>query len=248
MRRQNSFSIPHIHHTFKSLDNQYLKCACWNKSQQIVHAGATFESQASVYSSLVKLTRHDCSHTSRISAESVISHQHLEAEREEAWGCMFMLQLVQLYRGMGQLSTQNLYTTPDQTNRRNLEQLCASANLLLSSKSPKWVAHTCKTKGCREGFAVVDGNEKINRPICSAPKSQVFLPQQHIYMTQCCIRSPASGGRFRKPSKYCEMHLFFWKIKLQLPLLTPTCQHHIHLYWKRTRWGPYLTMTVLTSL
>ena len=136
-----------------------------------------------------------------------------------------MLQLVQLYRGMGQLSTQNLYTTPDQTNWCNLEQLCASANL-----------------------AVVDGSEKINRPICSAPKSKVFLPQQHIYMTQCCIRSPASGGRFRKPSKYCEMHLFFWKIKLQLPLLTPTCQHHIHLYWKRTRWGPYLTMTVLTSL
>jgi len=27
-------------------------------------------------------------------------------------------------------------------------------------------------------------------------------------MTQCCIRSPASGGRFRNPSKYCEMHLF----------------------------------------
>ena len=99
-----------------------------------------------------------------------------------------MLQLVQLYRGMGQLSTQNLYTTPDQTNRRNLEQLCASANL-----------------------AVVDGSEKINRPICSAPKSKVFLPQQHIYMTQCCIQSPASGGRFRKPSKYCEMHLFFWE-------------------------------------
>ena len=40
-----------------------------------------------------------------------------------------------VYRGMGQ----NLYTTPDQTN---LEQLCASANLLLSSKSPKWVGHT----------------------------------------------------------------------------------------------------------
>jgi len=159
-----------------------------------------------------------------------------------------MLQLVQLYWGMGQLSTQNLYTTPDQTNRHNLEQFCASANLL-SSKSPKWVGHTCKTKGCREGFAVVDGNEKINRPICSAPKSKVFLPQQHIYMTQCCIRSPASGGRFRKPSKYCEMHLFLEE-QAAASLLTPTCQHHIPLilYWKRTRWGLYLTMTVLTSL
>jgi len=109
------------------------------------------------------------------------------------------------------------------------------------------ISQTCKTEGCR--FAVVDSNENINGLICSIPKPKVFLQQQHIYMTQCCIRSPASGGRFRKPSKYCEMHLFLEE-QAAASLLTPTCQHHIPLilYWKRTRWGLYLTMTVLTSL
>ena len=45
------------------------------------------------------------------------------------------------------------------------------------------------------GFAVIDGNEKINRSTCAAPKSKVSLPHQYIYMTSMCTRSPATGGK-----------------------------------------------------
>ena len=72
--------------------------------------------------------------------------------------------------------------------------------------SPKWVAHECHMKGCSEGFAVVDGNEKINRPICAAPRCKVSLPEQFICMTTLCSRSPMTGGKSATPSKYCSLH------------------------------------------
>ena len=31
--------------------------------------------------------------------------------------------------------------------------------------------HTAVEQRGREGFAVVDGNEKLNKPVCAAPKS-----------------------------------------------------------------------------
>ena len=54
-------------------------------------------------------------------------------------------------------------------------------------------------------MAVVDGNEKINRPICAAPKSKVSLPAQHICMTNLCSRSPVTEGKHIK-SKFCTHH------------------------------------------
>ena len=61
-------------------------------------------------------------------------------------------------------------------------------------------------KGSSEGFAVVDGNEKINRPICAAPRCKVALPEQFICMTTLCSRSPMTGGKSATPSKYCSLH------------------------------------------
>ena len=53
-----------------------------------------------------------------------------------------------------------------------------------------------------------DGNEKIKRAMCPAPKSRVFVDDQKIYMTQCCSRSPVSGGKSLQGSKYCHHHSF----------------------------------------
>ena len=55
---------------------------------------------------------------------------------------------------------------------------------------------------------MVDGNEKVNRTMCAAPKSKVYIDEQKIYMTQCCPRSPASGGKSQQASKYSHMHSF----------------------------------------
>ena len=68
-------------------------------------------------------------------------------------------------------------------------------------------------------MADVDGNEKINRPICAAPKSKVSLPAQHICMTSLCSQSPVTGGKHIKPSKFCTHHA---NIDQQSTSSTPT--------------------------
>ena len=72
---------------------------------------------------------------------------------------------------------------------------------------PRWVSHKCTFKGCSEGFAVVDGNEKVNRTVCAAPRSKVRLPSQHFCMTSLCCRSPLTGGKHVKASKFCALHI-----------------------------------------
>lgn len=37
---------------------------------------------------------------------------------------------------------------------------------------------------------------------------KLYLDQQKINMMQCCPRSPASGGKSKKPSKFCHLHSF----------------------------------------
>ena len=61
-------------------------------------------------------------------------------------------------------------------------------------------------KGCREGLATIDGNEKIRWSMCAAPKSKVPIPHNSINIMQCCPSSPITGGRHQKPSKYCARH------------------------------------------
>ena len=119
----------------------------------------------------------------------------------------FLYQLIVFYKDeCGSLNSTDLGTELSRGNRRDIEKLCELANLQLSLRSPKWVAHSCGMKGCREGFAVVDGNEKINRPVCAAPKSRVKIPQEHIFMTSMCTRSPINGGKHENASKYCSLH------------------------------------------
>ena len=69
-----------------------------------------------------------------------------------------------------------------------------------------WVLHRCTVKGCAEGYVTVDGNEKLRRPICAAPKSHVQLRPDLPTIVQCCTNYPVHGGKSQAASKYCELH------------------------------------------
>ena len=175
---------------------------------QITFSGTTFESQAQVYNALhkerdeIRLAAFEKSFA-RVHNKEGLTWKLNEKRLKDAW---FLYQLVVFYKSLDSLPTKDLGTEVTGGNRRDIEQLCEYANLERSLLSPKWVSHICGMKGCREGFAVVDGNEKINRPACAAPKSQVSIPQQHIFMTSMCTRSPVNGGKYQKPSKFCKQH------------------------------------------
>ena len=176
---------------------------------QIVFSGATFESQAQVYNAMhgaldeTRLTAF-INTFGKVNNTASLTWKLNEKRLEDGW---FLYQLIMFYKNeAGTLNSADVGTTLNRGNRRDIEQLCEVANLQLSIRSPKWVAHSCGIKGCREGFAVVDGNEKINRPVCAAPKSRVKIPQQHIFMTNMCTRSPVNGGKHQSPSKYCTLH------------------------------------------
>ena len=180
-------------------------------TQQVVHAAATFESQADVYNATFMLRDQQrlsayAGEFSRVRNPSTDNTWKLNDKRlEDGW---FIYHLAEFHCHNGTLNHANFHTVRDCSNRRNIECLCEEATHILSTKSPKWVKHICDTKGCSEGFAVVDGNEKVNRSMCAAPKSKVYLDQQKINMMQCCPRSPASGGKSKKPSKFCHLHSF----------------------------------------
>ena len=51
----------------------------------------------------------------------------------------------------------------------------------------------------------IDGNEKLTRAVCAAPKEKVKCPLNHINLVQCS-QSPISGGKYQVASKYCTFH------------------------------------------
>ncbi len=55
-------------------------------------------------------------------------------------------------------------------------------------------------------MVTVDGNEKLNRAMCAAPKSKIAIDHSKINMVQCCPRSPITGGQHQRASKYCVHH------------------------------------------
>ena len=178
-------------------------------THQIVHSGVTFESQVLVYNS--SFGSYDQCHLaslkdvfSRAKFASSFSWKLNEKQLEDSW---FLYQIILYCKSQSCLATKDLGTDANRGNRRDMEDLCELVNLHRSLKSPQWVEHKCKMSGCSEGMAVVDGNEKINRPICAAPKSKQSLPGQHVCMTSLCSQSPATGGKHVKPSKFCTHHV-----------------------------------------
>lgn len=120
---------------------------------------------------------------------------------EDGW---FVYQLALFFGQHNLLSTVD-FNTELPGNRKDMEHLCCKANFHLT-QIPQWVHHECKVKGCKEGLATIDGNEKMRRSTCGAPKTKVSIPHNSINVMQCCPSSPITGGRHQKPSKYCEHH------------------------------------------
>ena len=67
----------------------------------------------------------------------------MEVEREEVGRWMVLYQLIVFYKDVvGTLQSTDLGTECNRGNRRDIERLCEIANLQLSLRSPKWVAHS----------------------------------------------------------------------------------------------------------
>ena len=157
-------------------------------THQIVHSGVTFESQVLVYNASFG-SYDECRLASlkdvfsQAKTMSSFSWKLNGKWLEDSW---FLYNVILYYKSQSCLPTKDLGTDPNRGNRRDMEDVCELVNLDRSLRSPQWVLHKCKMNGYSEGMAVVDGNEKINCPICAAPKSKVSLPDQHICMTSLC--------------------------------------------------------------
>ncbi len=64
----------------------------------------------------------------------------------------------------------------------------------------------CDVPGCKEGYASLDGNEKLYRPICKAKKTYLKLGKSMANMIQCCPNSPVFGGKHQAASPFCVEH------------------------------------------
>ena len=120
---------------------------------------------------------------------------------EDAW---FLFELVDFFSKHRLLNAIDFNPNSLPGNRRDIEVICQKAIMHLSKTTPRWVHHSCDTKGCREGMVTIDGNEKIRRSMCAAPKQFVAIPHNGINVRQCCPRSPITGGKHQTASKYCE--------------------------------------------
>ena len=75
---------------------------------------------------------------------------------------MISARLVLTFAELGLLNNQNS-AAYNEGNRRDIEGLCQRAMLTASTSPPRWVKHSCKVPGCKEGMATIDGNEKLTR-------------------------------------------------------------------------------------
>ena len=121
---------------------------------------------------------------------------------EEGW---FLYKLVEFFSHHGEPS-KNYYTTPI-SGRRNIEKLCQDACHDLFVGRPSWIDYRCTVKGCAEGYATVDGNQKVCRSMCCAPKAAVKLDKGKFSLMSCCPNTPIGGGKHQLPSKYCSVHM-----------------------------------------
>ena len=147
---------------------------------QVAFSGATFESQALVYNA----TNGELDETRLSVFAQAFAFGRVQNPQSYAWklnqkllkDAWFLYQLITFYEHEDCLASTDLSNEVTSGNRRDIEKLCELANLYRSLQFPKQVSHTCEMKGYREGFAVVDGNEKINQPVRAAPKSWVKVP------------------------------------------------------------------------
>ena len=119
----------------------------------------------------------------------------------------FLYRLICTYSDLKILDAQD-FSVCTVGNRRDIERLCQCVMFKVQSTTLRWVQHQCNTAGCSEGMVTIDGNEKLTRAMCAAPKEKVKCPLNHINLVQCCSRSPISGGKHQVASKYCTFHQY----------------------------------------
>ena len=63
----------------------------------------------------------------------------------------------------------------EKSKELDLEEMCRRVyNGVKSAFETRWLNHICEDKGCRGRYVVIDGNEKMFRSICSAPKIRII--------------------------------------------------------------------------
>lgn len=58
------------------------------------------------------------------------------------------------------------------------------------------------------GFVMCDGNEKVGRRICGAPKQYLRLMPNMPKTITSCPNSPVFAGMHQRGSKYCTDHAY----------------------------------------
>ena len=112
----------------------------------------------------------------------------------------FLLKLLQFF------NTELTVQINKTSNRIDVDDLCDSAVVEVFSSENEWKHHVCKVKGCLEGFIMCDGNEKLCRRICAAPRETINLSRSMPKIVDKCGNSPVFGGQNQQASKYCRNH------------------------------------------
>ena len=120
---------------------------------------------------------------------------------EEGW---FLYRIGLFYQERGEMKVN--MSTELKNCRRDLEILCKGVYDIIITEVPRWIYHSCSVPGCTQRFAVLDGNEKITRTMCSAPQCKVKIPTTGISVMSVCPNTPKLGGNCHQASKYCCTH------------------------------------------
>ena len=202
-----------------------------NVSNQLSVCANTFEAIAELYTvNFISTDQERLSHLQQYSkCKSNDTPWRMNAQRlEEGW---LLLRLGIFYQSRG-MYAKNLITEHI-NGRKNFEECCKEAYILISSETPVWIYHTCTVPGCTERYCTIDGNEKLTRTMCAAPKSKVKIPSCGISVMSICPNSPALGGYHVHGSKFCKDHLYLENdpdIDIQLDLTSdPDNQKLSHL-------------------
>lgn len=99
------------------------------------------------------------------------------------------------------------------SNRIDIDDLCDEAVQQVFTSENAWKQHMCEVKGCSEGFVMCDGNEKLSRRICAAPRESFKLASNMPRIVSRCGNSPIFGGQHQKASKFCKQHTHYGEVE-----------------------------------
>ena len=87
-----------------------------------------------------------------------------------------------------------------------MHQILGEIKAMIISEKPPMLDHACDVPGCAEGYASVDGNEKVDRTICAAPKCKIQFSKNMAKVYNCCPNSPVFGNQYQPESRFCKDH------------------------------------------